>query len=71
MILNGQLTDGSLSWSIEGIGFVGTGNQFTLYDLDPGFYRATLTATDSNGQSSSDTIGFMVGHHVFLPLVIK
>jgi hypothetical protein len=68
---DGQLDGSSLSWSVEGLGMVGNGKQVTLYDLAPGFHKATLTATDSNGKSGIDTVTFRIGYQVYLPLVIR
>jgi hypothetical protein len=70
---DGQITGSSLSWSIEGLGIVGTGQQISLFDLDPGTYEATLTATDSDEMSTSDTITFRVGtpNLIFLPMILR
>jgi len=68
---DGSIPAGDLNWTVSGIGVVGSGKKVTLYDLSPGFYRATLTATDSNGNSTSDDVTFLVGYHVYLPLIVR
>ena len=70
---DGQIPGASLSWTIHGLGEVATGKEAMLFDLEFGTYVATLTATDSDGQSASQTVTFRVGvtHQAFLPVVLR
>ncbi len=56
----GDLTKASLTWKTDIDGFIGTGILFTKNDLSYGLHHLTLTATDSRGAMSSDTISLSV-----------
>jgi hypothetical protein len=58
---DGSLASEALNWSIAGpSASIGNGNQLSLDNLTPGAYAATLTGTDSNGQTGSATRNFEV-----------
>jgi len=52
---DGALTGASLVWSSSIDGQIGIGKSFTRDDLSPGLHTITLTATDSQGASSTDS----------------
>jgi hypothetical protein len=70
---DGPLPDGQLSWTVTGMGVVGTGKAISLHHLPIGEYELVLTATDSDGGSSSDSVIFKVEniYRVFLPITIR
>jgi hypothetical protein len=51
-----ELTGESLVWTSDIEDEVGTGTDFTLEELSWGDHAITLTATDGNGKTASDTI---------------
>lgn len=53
--------DGSLlSWSVGGIGVIGSGRRLILPGLPPGTYPITLTANDSHQNSSTHVVTIVV-----------
>ena len=68
---DGTLEDVALSWSSDIDGFLGTGSQLLVNSLTPGAHSITLTATDSDGQMGTDSVGLFVGHKIYLPLILK
>jgi hypothetical protein len=57
---DGTLTGGSLVWTSDLDGEIGTGGTFATTALSVGVHEITLTATDGGGLSSSATIDFTV-----------
>ena len=53
---DGELTGGSLVWTAEGLGQIGTGRQFTRSNLPVGEHTIVLTATDSDGATATATV---------------
>jgi hypothetical protein len=53
---DGNLTKGSLVWDSDKDGIMGTGNLVEMATLTPGNHTITLTATDSFGLFSSESI---------------
>ena len=69
---DGRLPDDELNWNVQfyyGIipmpFLTGTGNSLTMDDLQPGFFRAALTATDSDDNTGNAVVNFEV-----LPLTV-
>jgi hypothetical protein len=60
-----------LTWTVDISGAVGTGAEIGLPSLPPGKRTITLTASDSDGQSASQTITVFVGYRLYLPLIFK
>jgi hypothetical protein len=58
---DGAITGDALVWTSDLDGPIGTGSEFVRSDLSGGFHEITLTATDSEGASGSETITFGVG----------
>jgi hypothetical protein len=58
---DGQLSDASLVWSSDKDGDLGTGESLPINTLSPGQHTITLTATDSNDASASQSITLVVG----------
>ena len=56
----GALTAGSLLWSSDVDGVLGTGGSLTISTLSPGPHTITLTATDGGGLSGTDAIGIRI-----------
>jgi hypothetical protein len=68
---DGMLPDGSLAWSSDRDGDLGTGPSLPLSSLATGKHVITLTVTDSAGQSSSTSATVFVGHRTYLPAALK
>jgi hypothetical protein len=70
---DGQLTGAPVSWSLDALGEVGAGRELMLHDLEFGTHVVTMTVTDGDGQSATDTVTFMTGvkAQVYLPLVLR
>jgi hypothetical protein len=39
-------------------------------NLSPGWHTVTLTATDSDGKTGTDSVTFLIGNYVWLPMVM-
>lgn len=57
---DGPLTGGSLVWSSDLDGELGTGESISLGDLSGGGHTVTLTATDSDGMEGSASVQILV-----------
>lgn len=57
---DGALGGGSLVWESDRDGQLGTGTAFTREDLTPGDHTITLTATDSEGDTGTDSVEITV-----------
>lgn len=68
---DGTLTGNQLVWTSNRDGALGAGDVIALDTLTSGLHRITLTVTDSDGQTGSQTISIIVGHRIFMPLVLK
>lgn len=68
---DGTLADGVLHWSSDVQGSLGIGPSLPLNHLDPGEHVITLTATDSLGISSSESVTILIGHRAHLPIILK
>ena len=61
-------TEGAaVCWSSDRDGALGTGDQLLVADLRPGWHEITVTATDDDENTGSDTIGLHVGYRTYLP----
>lgn len=68
---DGNLADGVLHWSSDVQGSLGIGPSLPLNHLDPGEHVITLTATDSLGIPSSQSVTILIGHRAHLPIIQK
>ncbi len=70
---DGSLPPKNLTWHSDLDGKIGIGAGITLFDASPGLHTITLTARDSDGMKSIDTVGVFVfsldGGKTFLPVV--
>ena len=57
---DGDLTGSSLVWTSSIDGQIGTGTSFTKNDLSVGTHTITLTVTDSEGATGSDSVSITV-----------
>jgi len=57
----GELTGGSLVWTSDQDGQIGTGTTFTRNDLSEGTHIITLTATNSQAEEGTATITITIG----------
>lgn len=58
---DGNLSGGSLAWSSDVDGNLGTGTSVTTDVLSEGTHQVTLEATDSEGATGSDAVSITVG----------
>ncbi len=56
---DGSLTGGSLVWTSNRDGQIGTGTYFTRDNLSVGIHTITLTATDSEGATGTDSVSII------------
>jgi hypothetical protein len=62
---------GAFTWTSHISGTLGTGPELWLSDLPAGRHIITMEVTDSDGQTSSDSVAIFVGPfgHLYLPLL--
>ncbi len=58
--VEGELSGGSLQWSSDVDGDLGTGSSVTRSDLSAGPHAVTLTATDGDGDTASETVDLLI-----------
>lgn len=71
---DGPLADSALLWTLDGGTPIGSGNLTGLENLPYGSHTITLTATDSQGLSSSASIRLTITDHlarIHLPLISR
>jgi hypothetical protein len=69
---DGPLTDDPLfTWSSSLEGELGVGRELRFDDLRPGWHTITLEATDSDRFVSQASVSILIGHRVYLPLILK
>ena len=64
------LDESALAWTSSLDGGLGTGS-IVLASLSPGQHIITLTATDSDGNVTTDSLIVFVGYKTYLPLILK
>jgi len=67
---DGILEESALAWTSSLDGGLGTGS-IVLASLSPGQHIITLTATDSDGNVTTDSLIVFVGYKTYLPLILK
>jgi hypothetical protein len=68
---DGFLEGDALSWYSDRDGALGTGSELRVEVLSPGWHTLTLTATDSQANSTSVVVVFRIGRDIYLPLVVR
>lgn len=66
---DGPLPDESLVWT-EGSNVLGTGRSL-LVMLDPGWHTLTLSATDSDENTTQTSVTVFIGYRISLPLISR
>ncbi|MBN1660740.1 MAG: PKD domain-containing protein [Anaerolineae bacterium] len=68
-----SLPDANLQWTSDRDGDLGTGLIVGVTGLSAGLHQITLTATDSEGMSSSDTIRIYIEpfYQVYIPVIVR
>jgi hypothetical protein len=67
---DGSLGETTLQWSSDRDGYLGSGS-LLLVNLSYGQHVITLTAKDSDDNTSTATITVFVGYKIYLPLTVK
>jgi hypothetical protein len=74
---DGELEGMSLMWSSDRDGILGSGRLLEITGISTGTHQLSLTATDSQGNTGSESILIHVGqptshtNHIYLPLVLR
>jgi len=69
---DGSLTDDTrFTWSSSLEGELGVGRKLYFGDLLPGRHTITLTVRDSDDLVGQGRVTISIGHHVYLPLILK
>jgi hypothetical protein len=68
---DGPMEGDVFSWSSDLDGELGSGEEIFVSQLSLGWHEITVTATDSDENTATDTIRLYVGHWVYLPLILK
>ncbi len=66
---DGPLDGTTFVWSSDLQGSIGSGATMSTDSLLPGWHEVTLTATDSDGMSTSNTISVLIGGRIYLSLI--
>jgi hypothetical protein len=66
---DGELRGDALVWSSDRDGVLGTGNHILTPELSRGWHAINLTATDSDGTTSTSSVMLHVGHRLWMPLI--
>ena len=66
-----DLPDENLTWVSDRDGALGQGWEVETTSLTPGWHTLTLTGTDDNGLSASDSVSIYIGYRAWLPLLHK
>lgn len=78
LVLRGQgydqddadLPGANLAWSSDRDGALGTGEELTVAGLSIGEHTITLTGTDGEGLTASESVDIFVGYRASLPIVV-
>ncbi|MCU0500464.1 MAG: hypothetical protein MUC51_01645 [Anaerolineae bacterium] len=68
---DGTLPENALEWSSDKQGALGSGPSLPVNTLQPGPHLITLTATDSQGQKASTSVGIFIGLRTWMPVILK
>ena len=68
---DGSLPDGSLAWTSDLDGPLGSGRTLERNDLSQGKHLITLDVTDSQGKHATASITLNIGTTVYLPLIMR
>jgi hypothetical protein len=66
---DGSLPDGSLVWSSDRQGELGTGSSLAINSLESGTHLITLTATDSYGITAQTSVVIHIAYPIYTPFV--
>jgi hypothetical protein len=64
-----DLPDENLTWVSDRDGALGQGWEVETTSLTPGWHTLTLTGTDDNGLSASDSVSIYIGYRTWLPVL--
>ncbi len=68
---DGPMEGDVFSWSSDRDGELGRGEDVFVPELSLGWHEITVTASDSDGHTATDTIRIYVGNRVYLPIILK
>ena len=68
---DGPMEGDVFSWTSDRDGDLGSGEEIFAPELSLGWHEITVTATDSDDNTATDSIRVYVGHWVYLPIIMK
>ncbi|MGD2178680.1 MAG: PPC domain-containing protein, partial [Anaerolineae bacterium] len=68
---DGSLSGEALEWTSNRDDELGVGSQVIATDLSLGWHEITVTATDSDDNTATDSIQVYVGYQVYLPTLLR
>jgi hypothetical protein len=68
---DGPLADEALNWTSDRDGELGSGAEVTVLSLSLGWHEITVTATDSDDNTATDSIQVYVGYRTYLPIILR
>jgi len=68
---DGTLSESALEWSSDKQGVLGSGPSLPVNTLQPGPHLIKLTATDSQGQKATASVGIYIGSRTWMPVILK
>ena len=66
-----DLPDENLTWVSDRDGALGQGWEVETTSLTSGWHTLTLTGTDDNGLSASDSVSIYIGYRAWLPVLYR
>jgi hypothetical protein len=68
---DGPLGDEAFAWSSDRDGSLGSGEETVVDGLSTGLHTITLSATDSDGHVTEESVSLWVGSRVHMPVITK
>ena len=63
---------GTIQWSSDRQGLLGQGHHLATHKLETGWHTITLSAKDSDGNGTSESVRIYVGtNNIYLPIIVK
>jgi len=66
-----EVTGSDLVWTDSVSSLLGSGEVLHVSDMSPGWHTLSLAATDSDGLTGTDSVTFLIGNYIWLPMVMR